>query len=78
MGCFVYGYNLTTIKFTIMDEKIKWCLEHQFNEFYLGLIVKAIKSDKVSLEDFANGYDAIRHAQWDGEREFIPEEFENL
>jgi hypothetical protein len=61
-----------------MEEKIRWCLEHQFSESNLALIVRAIKSDKVSLSDFINGYDAIRHAQWDGNQEYVPEEFANL
>ena len=61
-----------------MDEKIKWCLEHQFNPFHLCLIVKAIKSDKISFSDFITGYDAIRNAQWEGNQECVPEVFEGL
>ena len=61
-----------------MDEKMKWCLEHQINEFHLDLIVRAIKSDKVSFDDFVSGYDAIRHAQWDGDEKCIPDEFADL
>ena len=30
MGCFVYGYNLTTIKFTIMRAKTLNSLESQY------------------------------------------------
>ena len=59
-----------------MEDKIKWALENQFYGRYLDLIVGAIKNDKVSLEDFINGYDAIRNAQWDNEEDFTPKEFQ--
>lgn len=58
-----------------MEEKLRWCLENQFNEGYIGLIINAIKNDNVSLDEFISGYDAIRNAQWDNEEGFIPQEF---
>ena len=58
-----------------MDEKIRWCLENQFNGRYIDLIISAIKNDNVSLDDFISGYDAIRNAQWDNEEDFTPKEF---
>lgn len=62
----------------LAEEKIEWLTTHHRNLYQAEVVQRAIFDEKISVEDFAKGYEEIEKSEFWDDAEFIPEVFNAL
>ena len=61
-----------------IENKLRWLVGYHRNLYHTEVVLDAIFSDKISVEQFQSGYKKIEKSEDDDLDEFVPDEFRNL